>query len=298
MQSDAVAPERSAGGEQPRPQRAGELFEGSPPGAGDLLAVGGGELIVLGAGEERRASTTATPAPRSRTRPPWRRGIAAARRRGPSPPVPRAPRRRRRPRPDGCPRRGAARLLGEMRLADQGDPARGVEDEQRHVVRPRRVVRRERPLRIAHLAAPRQHDGLPKRSRSGWSSPSVDVHLEAPQHVEERAGRLDHDVGRLGEDGGAPPTRRRPRGRPARARPRPGRRRGRSCRRRRRALSTGRPARAAAGRRCPCSSRAAAAPRAPSGRSARRAPRRLPVRRSAPARRARPPRPAPRGSGS
>src|SRR2546428_11582110 len=45
----------------------------------------------------------------------------------------------------------------EVRLADQCEPV-AVDDEERHVVRPRGVVRRETPLPLADLARP-AHEG-------------------------------------------------------------------------------------------------------------------------------------------
>ncbi len=56
-----------------------------------------------------------------------------------------------------APARRAPDPSGEMRLADQRDPLRRIEDEKRHVVCPRRVVRRELVFAPADLALPLQH---------------------------------------------------------------------------------------------------------------------------------------------
>ena len=57
--------------------------------------------------------------------------------------------------------------VGELRLADQRDPLARIEDEERHVVRARRVVGRERVLALGDVAAPGQLDrvavALPER---------------------------------------------------------------------------------------------------------------------------------------
>src|SRR5690242_3196766 len=56
VELDPVAPERTPGSEQPRPDRAGQLLGGAPAGGADLVRVDGVELLGTGArGEDVRA---------------------------------------------------------------------------------------------------------------------------------------------------------------------------------------------------------------------------------------------------
>src|SRR3954464_682952 len=52
MQVDAVAPEGAPCGEEDVAQVAGELLEGAPAGGGDLLRIAGLELLVVGPGKK------------------------------------------------------------------------------------------------------------------------------------------------------------------------------------------------------------------------------------------------------
>ena len=74
---------------------------------------------------------------------------------------------------------------GEVRLADQREPSRRIEDEERHVVRARGVVRRDRPLALGDLTVPRRARPARRTARAAARAPRRRRALELPQELEE-----------------------------------------------------------------------------------------------------------------
>jgi hypothetical protein len=66
---------------------------------------------------------------------------------------------------------------GEMRLADQRKPACRVENQERHIVCPRRVVRRDRPFGVGDLSLPRQLERRAEMFSHHCKNGVSDVHL-------------------------------------------------------------------------------------------------------------------------
>src|SRR5581483_4164125 len=165
---------------------SGELVERPPAGLGDLGRVSDGDLLVLRLGEEdmRAPMQLATRVREERARVDeiapkldMEPGLLERLAHGAGDEVLAAV--------DAAARR-APHIFGELRLADEREPLCGIEDEERDVVRARRVVRRHRPLDVADLAFPaelvgyaealahRREHGLVYMHRSSSRNSAVD----------------------------------------------------------------------------------------------------------------------------
>ena len=294
MQGDAVAPEGAAGGEEVLADRACQLGGGAPAGLGDLVRVLRGQLLrgggrredvrLPGHGLVREAEDGAGPDEVALELDLDPELLAALAEHACDEVLARL---------DAAPGRPPD-ALREVRLADQRQSL-AVEDEQRHVVPPRRVVRDHRQLGIADLPVQSSSEGSPNcsrtRARTASSTCTRDgAGARAARPARPRAGR------RPAPGRWAPPPRPRPHAPRPRARParetRPGRWR------RRPRTTPGRARRRAAGGapQCPCRRRASGGSRAPSAPSGAGS---LPRARAPPPSAGSPPRPArPRRRGS
>src|SRR5581483_7377107 len=84
--------------------------------------------------------------------------------------------------------------FGELRLPDQRDPVGRVEDEQRHVVAPPRVVRRQPVLRLGDLAVPVQPGRRPVLLDERPEELVGDVHNPIMPRVRRRPARRQTPV--------------------------------------------------------------------------------------------------------